>query len=370
MEVNALKSHYRLIAAGDSYDASKQDFEFVSLIKGFLTFHYKYPVILRVPFSFLFKLYFKLPFARRTHSNKKTVKYNYKILKEKQFDLIIVHHLWDLPLVVKLARLKDVKIIFNAHEYYPLECDDNERWMKKEHPILMQIANKYFKDIDVCFCVGKIIADKYKEEFDLISIVITNAKPFYNLTQTLLKKGERIKLVHHGVALRMRNIELMIEMMNYLDDGYSLDLVLVGDEYGYLKELKALARKNINFVKPVSTTEISNFINKYDIGVYILPNNNFNNTYALPNKFFEFVQARLAIAIAPSPEMAELVHKYDLGIVSDDFTPQSLAKKIKELSAEKIMYYKNQSHKHAMDLSVEKTELLIKQTVDNLLTKN
>jgi hypothetical protein len=109
------------------------------------------------------------------------------------------------------------------------------------------------------------------------------------------------------------------------------------------------------------------FLNKYDIGLFILETTTFNYKFALPNKLFEFIQARLAIAIAPSPEMKEIVKKYDLGIVADNFTPTGMADKIKELSREKIMYFKNQSHLHSKELSAENNEILIKNVVTNML---
>ena len=55
--------------------------------------------------------------------------------------------------------------------------------------------------------------------------------------------------------------------------------------------------------------ELPRMANDYDVGLYLLPPTNFNQRYALPNKFFEFIQGRLAIAIGPSPEMAKLVER-------------------------------------------------------------
>jgi hypothetical protein len=105
---------------------------------------------------------------------------------------------------------------------------------------------------------------------------------------------------------------------------------------------------------PVATGEIAGFINQFDVGVYSLPPTNFNNQHALPNKFFEFIQARLAVVIAPSPEMARIVREFDLGVVAEDFSPESMAAAIKGLTMEKIRYFKTQSNKHAYELSAER----------------
>ena len=97
--------------------------------------------------------------------------------------------------------------------------------------------------------------------------------------------------------------------------------------------------------------EIPLFINHYDIGVYILKPSNFNQKYSLPNKFFEFIQARLALAIGPSPEMEKIVKRYNLGVIASDFSPKEMAKVLNKLDKEKIDFYKNQSHKFSLELS-------------------
>jgi hypothetical protein len=368
MEVDALSSDYNIFAAGLSTEVGN-NYMFLPLHiplekgKGNINFHFNYPFFIRkIISSFIRVVYYKY-----IHADEIASKKDFKTLSKLEYQIVIVHHFVDLPLGVKLAKSKKVKLIFNAHEYYPLEFDNNAQWMATTHIDYMKIANKYLKYVDMCFCVGNSIALKYKQEFDLNSVVITNSKPFYELNPQII--SSKIRLIHHGLANEARKIELMINMMKYLGEGYILDLMLVSNSDEYLNELKKLALdySNINFIEPVNINDIPKYTNQYDIGVFLLPPTNFNYTYALPNKFFEFIQARLAIAIGPSPEMAAVVKTYDLGVVAEDFEAESLAKKIKELSVEKIMYYKKQCNKYASDLCVEKNWVLIKETVDRLI---
>ena len=50
---------------------------------------------------------------------------------------------------------------------------------------------------------------------------------------------------------------------------------------------------------------------------------NFNNKLALPNKLFDYVQARLGVLIGPSPEMVHYVEEYDLGEVAARLRPSA-----------------------------------------------
>jgi glycosyltransferase involved in cell wall biosynthesis len=382
MEVDALSNHYSLIASGLSKPREDKRYSFIELRsqsgkKNFqVTFHLKLPGIFRKFVSALIRiLYYKTLSHSKSSKNqsreesKKQIAAEIHQLSKQQFDLIIVHHFNDLELAHHLAKLKKVKVIFNAHEYYPLEFDESKYWMDKYFDELMSIGKKYLPETTACFCVGKIIANKYKEDFGIESLVITNAKPYFDLSPSLLNNGEIVKLIHHGAAIRSRKLELMIDMMAFLNEGYELNLILIPGETEYINELKAKAStiKNIRFIDAVGLNEIPSHLKKYDLAVYNLPATNFNNLNALPNKFFEFIQARLAIVISPSPEMQHLVKKYDLGLVANDFSPEAMANKIKELDAAKIMYYKNQSHKYAKELSVEYNWQLIKKTVDHIL---
>jgi hypothetical protein len=158
-------------------------------------------------------------------------------------------------------------------------------------------------------------------------------------------------------------------MMQYLDpEKYELTFMLVPavrEYYGYLVNA-ARQFKNIHFIEPVETVKIAQTINNFDIGIYILKGYGFNNNHALPNKFFEYIQARLAIAIGPSVEMASIVGQYNLGVCSKSFSPKALARSIMTLSRDEIMNYKNNADKYARELSSENSLIKIRKIVDGL----
>ncbi len=126
------------------------------------------------------------------------------------------------------------------------------------------------------------------------------------------------------------------------------------------------SRRNVRIIPPVMMNEIVPFINRYDIGLFLVPPTNFNLKYTLPNKFFEFIQARLAIAVGPSIEMKSLVRKYECGVVSCDFDPRSLAEELNKLTAEEIMKYKENSHKAAGELNADTNKKRMMRMVDEL----
>jgi hypothetical protein len=94
---------------------------------------------------------------------------------------------------------------------------------------------------------------------------------------------------------------------------------------------------------------------------------NFNHDYALPNKFFEFVQARLLVAIGPSLEMKKILEQYGIGVISESFDPKDLAYKINQLNLIEIDKQKNSLEKAAFDLSAEKSRRILLKEINDML---
>lgn len=297
---------------------------------------------------------------------------NYKeliYLLNKKYDLIIANDLETLPLAFTISKRK-IKVLFDAHGYYPLEFENKLIWRLIYQKYYLYLCSKYLKYCDKITNVCEAIADKYRENFGVSSEIITNASDYLNLRPSETD-NKKVRIIYHGAVIPDRKIENIINMMDYMDRRFSLDLVLVypkecKESNRYVKKLKLQSvGKNINYLSPFPFKKIVESINKYDIGLYILSPTNFNNKYALPNKFFEYIQARLAMAIGPSPEMAKIVNKYDLGIVAMDFTARAMAEKINGLTREKIMYYKNNAQKAAKELS----SLVNKNKLENIVKK-
>ena len=101
--------------------------------------------------------------------------------------------------------------------------------------------------------------------------------------------------------------------------------------------------------------------------MFLLPPINFNYENTLPNKLFDFIQARLGIAIGPTPEMAEIAHRFHVGVVSEDFTPESLAKKLNALTKTDIETFKKNAAIAAKELNAEINAVKINDLISKVL---
>ncbi|UJH71214.1 hypothetical protein [Ornithinimicrobium sp. INDO-MA30-4] len=147
----------------------------------------------------------------------------------------------------------------------------------------------------------------------------------------------------------------MIDAVRLANRETTLDLYLMPNDPAYLAELKASAQDlpQVTFHEPVAPHELGDRLAQADLGIFVLPPLTFNYRFTLPNKFFDFIQARLGIIVGPSPEMAGLIEQHGLGAVTEDFTAQSLAAALDRLSDEQVAGFKSASHAVAYQLSAE-----------------
>lgn len=373
--IEALSSNYNITVAGYS-KVKEHSIHFIDLSENLKknqakeNWHFNKPALIRLPVSFYHKYvkqkqFYKPLFFELQYWTSSALADLERLQKEK-YDLIISHGVNTMPLAVKLSGNK-IPVVFNAHEYYPLEFEQDKNWLKNEGARAKYILNKYLPQCSMMFCVSEQIQKEYQKDHNINSIVISNATSFNELSPKIVNSP--IKIIHHGAALRARQIEVMANVMNLLNSEYELTFMLTPAEPDYLEELKEKYKTNpkIKFIAPVAVSEISKECNKYDIGLFILPPVNYNWVNALPNKIFEFIQGRLCLAVSPNIEMKSMVEKYDLGIISPEYSSEAMADKIKSLSKEDVLKFKQNSNSVAKELSGETNKQKMLQVVNNLL---
>lgn len=284
------------------------------------------------------------------------------LLWESGAEAVIANDIDTLPIAIKIRTRGFItaKVYFDAHEYHPKEWN-SLKWKLLYKKYKSYLCKKYIPLADSFSTVSLSIADEYKKFTGKKPEVVTNATEYQNLSPS--EVSSPIKLIHHGAAIPERKIESMVHMMDYLDN-HVLYLMLTPVDENYLHFLQDFRSDKVRFIPPVPLKDICTALNQFDIGVFILSPVNFNYRNALPNKIFEFVQARLTLAVSPNPEMAQVVRQYDLGVVAENYTPKAMAKAIGQLKKEDIISYKNSSHHAAKELSAEKNYEIIRRLLN------
>ncbi len=280
-------------------------------------------------------------------------------------DVVVANDLPALAIALRLGH----PVVFDAHEYAPDQFRDRLMWRALRAPYARWQSERYIPEVAAMTTVSEGLADRYELTTGVRATVVTNAPAFHDLAPTRVE--EPIRILHHGGAMPGRGLLEMIELAELLDDRFTVDFVLLEDAAGYREKLIRRARGNprVRFPPPQPMHTLVRMANAYDIGLFLLPPVSVQRRYALPNKFFEFVQARLAVAVGPSPEMARLVSLYGCGVVADDFEPATLAAVLNRLDASAVAAFKRASDSAAQELTAEANEPLIIGAVEHALKR-
>lgn len=265
-------------------------------------------------------------------------------LNQNDYDLVIANDFNSLPFVSRFVK-KNTRILLDAHEYYFDEMNSRIR-SRIFRPYRTWVAKQYLPNVSSMTTVSPGIADLYKKEFNQLEVKLVRNIPMRNEIAFQRHYGSKIELIHHGIAVKGRGLEHLIELMTIAPQNITLTLMLVDVDPIFFKRLTSLAHKSgakVNFVAPVPTEKIVEEISRYDMGIYLIPPNSINNLYSLPNKFFEFIHAGLGIISGPATEISAIINAYSIGFTVEKFDSKLINKKFKLLDREKVEQFRSNS---------------------------
>ena len=274
-----------------------------------------------------------------------------RLLADARFDIVLANDLNTLPLALSLEPRLGVHA--DLHEFAPREKEDSIGWRLFVAPFLRWICRKYLPRVASATTVAPGIAAEYEKDYGIPFGVVTNAAPYSEREPQPVH--DPIRMIHSAAGQRQRRLENFIELMKQAPPGVELDLIVMPNEPDYVRELEAAgaAVPGLRFIAPVPYAELVDLVAEYDVALNRLPPLSFNHLHALPNKFFEAVQARIGLVIGPSPEMVTILERYGLGAVAPDFEVASLREVLAALTPEKVMEWKRAAHAAARALSAE-----------------
>lgn len=288
------------------------------------------------------RIYWRQPAIRRANSDLTT---------QQRFDVILANDIDAIGLALELDPLHGVHA--DIHEYAPRQNEELLVWRSFISPYVRWMCRRFLPRAASMTTVGQGIADEYQRVFGVKSEVVTNAAPYTELTARPV--GTPIRLVHSGASIRNRRLEVLIDAVAATESDVTLDLYLMGNDPDYITELhgRAASSARIRFPDTVPYQQLIARLNEYDVGIHVIAPTNFNNRWALPNKFFDYVQARLGLIIGPSSEMKRLLDVHGIGVVTDDFGTAALTRVLNKLTTNQVHEWKSRAAAAAHALSSE-----------------
>lgn len=279
-------------------------------------------------------------------------------LNQSSFDLIVCHDLILLPLALSL-KSSHTRVIFDAREFYPLEFESSFVWKLTFQRFYTALCKRYLSLCDGVMTVSPGLQKLYRAYFQIETKLIYSLPTHHALTPHPVSENQ-IKLIYHGAANPDRRLEELIDMMKFLDKKFHLTLILVPGNKVYIEELRKRSQGlSVSIKPPYPFDRIISETNKYDIGLCCFPPSTTNLQFCMPNKLFEYIQARLMIFATPLHDLLCFVKREKLGVISDGFSAELMAKSLRDLTKSDIESYKKIVHQKAIKFTYENQENLL-----------
>lgn len=255
-------------------------------------------------------------------------------------DVISCHNIYSLLVgyCVRLRLKKNPILIYDAHEY------ELGRKPYVGHPLLYRsvkfLEGYLLKRTNLSIVINKGIGEAMTKAhgFEFNYIVVRSVPVSFPNDEEVTKRTRREILskfeeqgcppnsgnfvaMYQGYIQEYRGIENLLQATADLP---WLKTVILGDANPRAKEYLSSVRrmvdnlgitKRVLFLPAVSHNELWRYTSSADVGIVGHQPVVENYVYALPNKFFENVQAMTPVICTDVPELSRLVTQFDIGLL-------------------------------------------------------
>lgn len=251
------------------------------------------------------------------------------ILLFSRADILLSNDTDTLPANFLMSRVKNKKLVFDAHELFPeLPELANRPKIKK---IWESIENNLFPHLKYCYTVCDSIANYYNNKYHISMKVIRNV-PYLRKEEAAISQqtiNNKKIILYQGALNTGRGLEWVINAMPFVENGV-LMIIGDGDIKSYLEE--QVKRLNLQEKVIFSGKIAGNILHKYTksahLGLCLLENKGLSYYYSLPNRIFDYLHAGIPVLATRFPEIEKIVETYDTGVLINHYEPEYLAETI------------------------------------------
>lgn len=294
----------------------------------------------------------------RMQLNVRELKEVYEYARTVKADVYLANDWLALPMAFQAARDNGGILGYDTHEYALEEYKYRLSWRLFRRPLVKQIERLGLKTAKVRTAVSQGIAEGMARDYGLDEPLtpIRNIPVAHDVF--FRPCGQTINVLFHGILAPDRGLEDCIRSVPMWRPEFRL-LFRGPGSAEFVKKLESIivecnVSHRVDILPPVPMLDmIREAALIGDIGISTPPKTSNHNVYALPNKFFEYIQAGLAICVADLPDMSRIVKEHDLGLLIDEVTPEDIATAINQFTFDKVNEYKMNSLKAAKELCWE-----------------
>lgn len=254
----------------------------------------------------------------------------------KKFNILHTNDLDTLLAARLVCLLKRKPLVYDSHELFTEVPELVER--PRTRRVWEWLERHLIKGIDVGITVSQGVASEIYKRYGVTFEVIRNLPT--RKEKVNISSIESKTIVYQGALNLGRGLERLIDAMQYLPH-FKLLIIGSGDIEMELKQRveQLQLSHRISFLGKIQPTELHRITSECCLGVSLEEDLGLNYRYALPNKVFDYIQARIPVLVSNLPEMEQLVNEFKVGeTISTKANPAELASKINAMLSETEIY--------------------------------
>jgi len=246
--------------------------------------------------------------------------------------IVIAMDVFALAGSAAIARRSRVRLFYDMRELNFALGPLQGRGVKQT--IITRHEERQLRTVDTIIVSGEMDAELVRDRFRLASrpLVLLNTPPYKDAVPSPLRQrcslSENVPLVlYQGVVHHGRGIAPFFEAMKLMPD---VHLAVLGDGPA-LSELQSRARQmgvsdRVHWLGSVPYNELHSYTCGADLGLCLIEPLSLSYEYALPNKLFEYMNARIPSIVTDLPAMRQHIEKYPVGgLVQRVLSPEEIA---------------------------------------------
>ncbi len=259
--------------------------------------------------------------------------YNIRLFLKLLFlksDILLANDLDTLLPNYLISKLFSKKLIYDSHELFTEVPELTSR--PKVRNIWLTIEKSIFPKLKNVYTVNQKIADIYMEKYKIpvkvirnVSNKLSNKKIDKNLSDLIKKDKKMLILQGSGINID-RGAEEAVSMMQYVKNAV-LYIIGSGDVFVKLKvSVKKYQLEDKVFIKDkMPYKDLMEYTKIADLGLTLDKGTNLNYEYSLPNKVFDYIQAKIPVLASNREVVAELITKNNIGSITKTHDTKELA---------------------------------------------
>jgi len=262
-----------------------------------------------------------------------------------------------------LSKLKGIKRVYDAHEYFSQleEVISRPSVYKFWHWVERKRIPRFKNGYTVC----QSLANEFKKNYGADYKVIRNVP----VLSPISTKNKNVKvLIYQGAVNKGRGLEKLARAMQNIEA-----VLWVCGDGNFMNEMKEAVKKyniaeKVIFWGMLSPEELKKKAEDAYIAINPFEKTGLNQYLSLSNKFFDYIHSLLPQVTMNYPEYANINLEFEVALLIDDLEPASISNSINRLLSDSTLYdqLKENCIRARKELNWQKEEKKLLTFYDNL----